>query len=187
MATVLLGSLNFYSISQHDLLVAKYNTLVDQYNNLISHRDPSLKANVFFIYETFGADAYLAEGNVITNIGENETRDRFSGNGTHQFVGWLAVGNTTGTLQTKTQQDTQYGDRYIGTIINWTNSGDEAFNNTRKWQFTETVTLDSASIHWNATGDNTMYGIANFPDGAQIFHIGENLTVRYILTYNAND
>lgn len=153
------------------------------------HKNPTLRANVFLIYEKFGANAKLEQGNVITNKGEILTRDAFA-LGWDQNVTKLAVGNASGTLQTKTVLDDVYNDptdgQYpTGTVARWSNGGDAAYNCTFKWTFEETVTLDAAAIYtWNTTW---AYAIANFPSGSQTFNNGENLTVRWVITFDAND
>lgn len=145
-----------------------------------------LRANVFIGYELFDGGAQMQMPNVITNIGEQQIRARCSTNGTYVAFYWISIGNATGTLQTKTQLDAQYSRAY-GAIVEWTNGGDAAFNVTYKWTFTGTVNLDAAGSHWAGSGDSNMAAIANFPTGAQTFNSGENLTVRWVWTFNAND
>ena len=150
------------------------------------YQRPSMKANVFLVFETFSGKAQVQTSNVITDIGENYTRNAFSGNSSGLYaVQWISIGNASGTLQTKTQLDSEYS-RQFGTVANWTNSGDYAFNCTYKWTFTETINLNCAGGHWNSTGNNNLYAVANFPDGAVTFNNNENLTVRWVYTYNCN-
>ena len=48
----------------------------------------------------------------------------------------------------------------------------------------ETVNLNAAASYMGKT--TYAYALANFPGGAQTFNHGENLTVRFVFTYNAN-
>lgn len=147
-------------------------------------RKTSLKANVFFVYELQEGTSNLEVHNVITNIGENYTRNAFSVNSTLYAVQWISIGNATASTSL-TQLTTEY-DRKQGTLANWTNSGDSAFNCTYKWTFTETVNLNCAGGHWGPSGNNNLYACANFPDGDVTFNSGENLTVTWVYTYNCN-
>lgn len=145
--------------------------------------------NVEYVFETWDGTFVFAKHNVITNIGENFTRDAFS-QGNEENATKLAVGNVTGTLQTKTTLDAVYADptdgSYVeGTIVEWLSSGDSAYNCTHKWTFEETVDLDGAALY---IGNTTFcLAIANFPGGSQSFSSGENLTVRWTPVYDAND
>jgi hypothetical protein len=149
-----------------------------------SYHRSTMKANVFFAFETFHGEGEFYTHNVITNIGENYTRNAFSGNQWLYAVAWISIGNAIASTSL-TQLTTEY-DRQLGTIANWTNNGDYAFNATYKWTFTETVTLDCAGLHWASSGDNNLYAVANFPDGSQKFNSDENMTATWVLTYNCN-
>lgn len=170
---LIMGMASGYAISQIEVVTVKKQT--------------TLKANVFLVYELFDGKTTLEVPNAITNIGENETRDRFSENctTTDYALYWISIGNVSGTLTTKTQLDSQYK-REKGSIAEWTNAGDSALNCTYKFQFTETQNINGAGWHWDGTGNNNMYAVANFPTGAQTFINGENLTIRWIGTYNGN-
>jgi len=151
-----------------------------------SIRTKRVTANVFLVFETFEGGARLETSNVITNIGENRTGVYHSQNQSSIYaVQWISIGNASGTLQTKTQLDSEY-DRQQGSIVEWMNDNDFAFNCTYKWTFTETINLNCVGGHWNSTGNNNLYAIANFPDGAVTFNNNENLTGRWIYTYNCN-
>jgi len=150
------------------------------------YRKPNMKANVFLIFETFEGKAKVQTSNVITDIGENRTGIYHSQNQTSIYaVLWISIGNASGTLQSKTELDSEY-DRQQGSTVEWMNDNDFAFNCTYKWTFTETINLNCAGGHWNYTGNNNLYAIANFPDGAVTFNNNENLTVRWVYTYNCN-
>jgi len=141
------------------------------------------KANVFLEYELFSGQSNLEVHNVVTDIGEQQIRNRCSGNGT--FVGFffISIGNATASTSL-TELTTEY-DRQLGVIVNWTYSGDAALNCTCKWTFTETVNLNCAGSHWATSGDNNMGACANFPS-AQTFNANENLTARWVWIFNAN-
>lgn len=146
---------------------------------------PRPRSNVFFVFERFSGTSYLDLSNVVTNIGENQTRERFSTNcsATDYALYWISIGNCS-AAQTRTQLTTQH-DRDKGTIVEWMNSGDAALNCTYKWEFASTVRLNATGWHWSNTGDNNLYSVASFAD--QTFNNGENLTVRWVGTFNAND
>jgi len=151
---------------------------------LRQHGVTSARANVFFIMERFDGPAVLQVGNVITDIGENYTRCAFSRGGTWSNVTYISIGNATASASL-TILTSEY-DRQKGTIAEWINGGDYAFNCTYKWTFSATVTINAAGAHWESTGDGNMYAVANFPNGNQTFNANENLTVRWVFTYNAN-
>ena len=78
------------------------------------HHNPTLKANVFIIFETANGQDEFAAGNAITNIGENYTRCAFSRGGTWSKVEYISIGNATASASL-TQLTTEY-DRKQGTI-----------------------------------------------------------------------
>jgi len=145
--------------------------------------------NVEYVFETWDGVFVFSKHNVITDTAEKHTRNAFS-RGNEENATKLAVGNVTGTLQTKTTLDAVYNDptdgQYVeGAIVIWESGGDSAYNCTWKWTFEETVNLDGAALY---IGNTTfVYAIANFPGGAQTFNNGENLTVRWTPVYDAND
>jgi len=142
------------------------------------------KANIFIGYELFNGNNELKTHNVVTDIGELQIELRQSTNGTYVYFGYISIGNATAS-QTLTELTQEY-DRQAGTIVRWTNGGDSAFNCTYKWTFTETVSLNCAGNHWAISGNNNMGAVANFPSGAQVFNANENLTARWVWTFNAN-
>ena len=148
----------------------------------------TVRDNLFFIIEKYDGVCVLETSNIITDKGEEHTMQAFSrGHGVN--VTKIALGNVTGTLQTKTALDAVYDDptdgQYCeGTIVEWQNAGDWAYNCTFKWTFEESVTLNASAFY---IGNTTYcYAIAQFPGGPDSFINGENLTVRWIPTYNAN-
>jgi hypothetical protein len=143
------------------------------------------RANVFVGYELFGGSTELSTHNVVTDIGEAQIRTRGSTGATYVAFSYISIGNATAG-QTLTQLTTQYA-RELGAVVDWTNAGDSAFNVTYMWTFSETVNLNCAGNHWASSGDGNMGAVAGFPSGAQTFNSGENLTVRWVWTVNAND
>ena len=141
------------------------------------------KANVFLTYELFSGESNLDIHNVVTDIGEVEIATRCYVNGTYTGFYWISIGNATASTSL-TQLTTEY-DRQLGSIVNFTYSGDKAFNVTYKWTFTETVILDCAGSHWASSGNNNMGACANLPE-AQTFNANENLTARWVWIFNAN-
>jgi len=152
------------------------------------HQESRPRVNLYLIFERADGTSYLDVGNIIVDKGELLTRNSFSRivsiNATK-----LAVGNITGLDQTDTVLTDVYADptdgSYVeGTIVEWANAGDYAYNCTWKWTFEETVTLDAAAAYFGNT--TFAYSMANFPTGQETFNNNENLTVRYVHTYNAN-
>lgn len=146
-------------------------------------RGPYGEGNVFVFCETSEGSWWLESGNVITNIGEDYTRDAFSQGGVAN-VTYISIGNVTAGV-TKTQLDSEY-DRQMGSISEWENSGDYAFNVTYTWMFTETQRIDGAGAHWASGGDGNLYACANFAGGAVTFNDNDNCTVVWVFTYDCN-
>ena len=155
----------------------------------IMQQNPTGEANVEYVFECFDGTRIIHKHNVITDISENHTRNAFA-YGNEQNASCLTVGNASGTLQTKTVLDAVYDDPTDGQYIYptptiWLNSGDAAYNVTFKWTFEETVNLNSSALYLGNT--TYAYAIAQFPAGSQGFSSGENLTVTWTVTYDAND
>lgn len=143
---------------------------------------------IFYIFETSSGKATIeAEAhNVITDIGENRTRCLISRNTTAENgVLWISIGNATAATGL-TQLTTEYA-RAEGTVTEWTNGGDSAYNLTYKFTFAETVNINCAGSHWSNTGDGNLYAVANFGGGAQTFNSNDNATIVWVKTYNCND
>ena len=150
----------------------------------------AIKHNVYVIYERFTGTQTFSLSNIITHDGENFTRDAFTDGASVSQVSYIGVGNNTSVSASDTNIDTLHvgWGRQNGTIVKWINSGDSAFNCTYKFLFNATVNLNSAGSWWeNGTGNNEMYAIANFGGGAQTFNNGENLTIRWVYTYDAQN
>lgn len=154
---------------------------------LLLHQESRSHDNLFLIFEKMDGTSYYDLGNLITDKGETLSRNSAS-RIVSINVSKLAVGNITGLDQTDTVLDNVYADptdgSYVeGTIVEWTNVGDFAYNCTWQWTFEETVRLDAAAAYFGNT--TFAYSMANFPE-ATTFNSGENLTVRFVHTYNGN-
>lgn len=159
------------------LLSASYITTFTTY---------TIKDNVFIVIERPSGKATFSSHNVITDIGENRTGEFHNSNTTSaNGVLWISIGNATAAAGL-TQLTSQYGSRFLGTVQNWTNSGDFAYNITYTHMFSETQNINCAGAHWADTGDNTLYAVANFGGGATTFNSNDNLTITWVFTFNCN-
>lgn len=151
-----------------------------------SRRASITKDNVFIVIEKPGFNARFSQHNVITNIGENRTGEFHNSNTTSENgVLWISIGNAT-AISSLTQLTSQYGSRFLGTVQNWTNGGDFAYNITYTHQFSETQNINCAGAHWNDTGNGNLYAVANFGGGATTFNNNDNLTITWVFTFDCN-
>jgi hypothetical protein len=149
------------------------------------HKPQHVGANVFVTVETPMGVQAVSVGNVITDIGEQEAAKRFQSTGTYNATKYISIGNAT-VSQTLTKLTVEF-DRQEGTVSNlWIYNGDAAFNVTKKFTFTGTVTLNAVGIHWNPTvgSDGNMYACANFQQTT--FGANWNLTITWILVFDGN-
>jgi len=143
----------------------------------------SIGANVFITIETPMGIREIPIHNVITDIGEQQAAERFRTDGSYTALKYISIGNATASASL-TQLTTEYT-RAEGTISDlWTYNGDSAFNCTKKFTFTETVTLNAAGWHWASTGNNNMYAVANFDQTT--FQANWNLTITWIGVFDGN-
>lgn len=155
-------------------------------NYLTATTSYTIKDNVFIVIERPSGTARFSQHNVITDIGENRTGEFHNSNTTSQNgVLWISIGNATAGTGL-TQLTSQYGSRFLGTVQNWTNSGDFAYNITYTHMFTETQNINCAGAHWSNTGDGNLYAVANFGGGATTFNSNDNLTITWVFTFNCN-
>lgn len=160
-------------------------TLFGAFLSVPIHKTVTLKANVFAISERYSGTSELQQHNVITNIGENRTGEFLNTNTTSAYgVLWISIGNATASASL-TQLTTEYT-RSLGTVNNWTNGGDFAYNLTHKFTFAETVNINAAGAHWSNAGDGNMYSVANYLGGAETYNSGENLTIIWVFTSDCN-
>jgi hypothetical protein len=149
---------------------------------LTGHKTPKVVGNVYVTIES-PMDVYdFCEGNVITDIGENATRYGVCNVAVN--VNYIAVGNST-IDQTKTKLDTEYTRSAADSRDFWASSGDYAFNITKKFTFTETVTLNAVAAHWSATANaDDAYALAAITQTT--FGPNWNLTITWVFIYDAN-
>jgi len=97
---------------------------------------------------------------------------------------YISIGNATASASL-TQLSTEYT-RAEGTVSDlWLYNGEDyAFNCTKKFTFTETVTLNAAGWHWASSGDNNMYAVANFDETT--FQANWNLTITWVGVFDGN-
>jgi len=157
--------------------------------SIFPHGIVNAKDNVLVFYERqVGNDVVTGQfliGNTITDIGENETRTRWSTNGTYVNIGWISLGNATPAV-TLTQLTTQYTRETATINTPFTYGSHSSFNVTKKYTFTETVWLNAAGAHWAYTGDNNLYACAYLQAGgaALEWNLNDNVTVTWIFTYS---
>lgn len=160
-------------------------------NPVVEHFDP--KVNVYMEVvkgEGAGATATLYSGNLITDIGENYTRDAcltLDGNTTEWAISLSNVGNP---LVSWTELDTEVAangfTRAAGDVVVWTNGGDSAFNVTHTFTASGTQQLQTAGLNWDDTAesDGNLFAAATFTQTT--FEASDTLTVKWIITFNAN-
>ena len=141
-------------------------------------------ANVFVTIETPMGIRSIPIHNVITNIGEQQAAERFRTGGSYTALEYISIGNATASASL-TQLSSEYA-REQGTVSSlWLYNGEDyAFNCTKKFTFSETVTLNAAGWHWAASGDNNMYAVANFDQTT--FQPNWNLTITWVGVFDGN-
>ncbi|RLG99274.1 hypothetical protein DRO19_02715 [Candidatus Bathyarchaeota archaeon] len=156
-------------------------------NLMMLNRRPSrtvVGANVFVTVETPMGVQAIPIHNVITNIGEQQAAERFRTDGSYTALKYISIGNATASASL-TQLSSEYT-RVEGTVSSlWQYNGEDyAFNCTKKFTFTETVTLNAAGLHWATSGDNNMYAVANFDQTT--FQNNWNLTITWVVVFDGN-
>jgi len=148
------------------------------------HKIPKVTGNVYVTIESPMGVYDALEGNVITDIGENATMYGVCNAAVN--VNYIAIGNST-IAQTKTKLDTEYTRATADSRVFWTSNGDSAFNITKKFTFTENVTLNAAAAHWSGTANaNDCYALAAITQTQTTFQSGWNLTITWVFIYDAN-
>lgn len=139
-------------------------------------------ANVYVTIETATGVQDVPIHNVITAIGEQQVATRMRVSGSYNPVQFISIGNATASRSlTKL---TQEHSRAQGTVSSlWSYGGYAAFNVTKKFTFTGTVTLNACGAHWEGTAnsDNNMYAVANFQQTT--FQQNWNLTITWIFVF----
>ena len=158
----------------------------------LGHRSPQAQVNVYVLKETPNGIEELVSGNVITDIGERYIRNilGFDNATSNNATKWIALGNSTiDQTYTKlvTEATTTGFTRALGTVVAWVNSGDYAYNVTKKFTATGTIAINAASAQWNDSpnSDNNMFALASL-GGTESFQLNWNCTIKWVITWNAN-
>jgi hypothetical protein len=160
-------------------------------NNIFSKHQPMGSfANVFFTIESPMGIYDLQTSNLITDIGEEEVAERMRINDTYTAVEWISLSNDASPDESWTElptEETLYGSaRALGTVsAQWLYGGvDSAYNVTKKFTFTDDITLQCAGGNWASSGDNNLYSAAAFTQTA--FANNWNLTITWVYVFNGN-
>lgn len=150
---------------------------------------PYTQDNVYILKETPTGTELIATHNVLTDIFERVARNEFGfDNATYGITDYISLGNSS-IDQTNTQLDTEATTdgfaRAQGTVTAWTNSGDKAYNVTKKFTATGTIAINSAGLHWASSGDGNLCALASL-GGTQTFENNWNCTIVWVITYNYN-
>lgn len=159
----------------------------------LGHRDPQLKANVFYFFETAKGSYSGGSGNLITNIGERYVRNILgfqNASGTENATKWISLSNVGSPLVTWTELNTEvtangFG-RALGTVTAWNNGTDYAYNVSKKFTATGTQQLQTAGLQWSgvASSDNNLFSADTFTQTT--FEANDNLTITWVITWDAN-
>lgn len=158
----------------------------------IGHKDPSPKANLVLLFETSRGSWSGGSGNLITNIGERLPRNilGFDNVTAHNATKWISLSNVGSPLVTWTELDTEVNangfSRALGTVTTWMNGTDYAYNVSKKFTASGTQQLQTAGLQWNDTpvSDNNLFSCATFTQTT--FESGDNLTITWVITWDAN-
>lgn len=165
-------------------------------NRLLAHKNPQPEVNLWVFKETPEGITTLVGGNIITDLAERNMRNVHGfDNETDYITKWISLGNST-ILQTKTKLDDEalVGDggggfvRAEGSVVAWVNGGDFAYNVTKKFTALGNIAVDAAGLQWLVTSgsDNNLFALASL-GGTQSFQNNWNCTIRWVVTWNAND
>jgi len=157
------------------------------------HRSPKVNVNLFVIHESVSGKEEITSGNVMTNIAENNLRDRLAfGNSTlgTNMTDYLSTGNSTVAatltkITTECDNSSAFG-RKQGTVSAWYNGTDYAYNVTATWTANATVTIDTIGLNWfwSDGSDNNLFAVAAITQTA--FAVSDNCTAIYVITIDAN-
>jgi len=159
-------------------------------NMPVPHRNPKISANVYITENVNGVSAEIYSGNLITDLGEEFTRDLLIGDDAFDDVWGISLSNDATPLVSWTVLPNEVVangfDRAEGTVTDWTNSGDYAFNVTKTFTASDTQQLQCAGLNWNDGDavDNYLFAAATFTQTT--FEASDTLTVTWVITVNAN-
>lgn len=154
------------------------------------HKNPKVSVNVFVFHESLDGKTVLASGNLITDIGEAYIRNSISGGEGQNVTKYISLSNDASPAAAWTKLPNELAasgfTRALGTVVNWTYSGDYAFNVTKKFTATGSVTAQCAGLNWSptASSDNNLFAAAAFTQTA--FSSGDNCTIVWMIVFNAN-
>ena len=155
-----------------------------------SHK--TAKVNAFLFFETARGSWSGESGNLITNIGEQYVRNiiGFDNVTNNNATKWISLSNVGSPLVTWTELDTEVNangfSRALGTVAAWANGTDFAYNVSNKFTASGSQQLQTAGLQWNDTpvSDNNLFAAATFTQTT--FASGDNLTITWVITWDAN-
>jgi hypothetical protein len=158
--------------------------------NFYQHGRLKITANVY-VFKESPEGIELILGNTLTDWLERDVRNIIGfANGSTVAYKYITLGNSS-IAQTKTILDTEattsgFG-RALGTVTAWESGTDFAFNVTKKFTATGTITINACGLQNSATpeADNTLGALASL-GGSQTFLANWNCTIVYSLIFNFN-
>lgn len=175
------------------LLCLAVGGIVFSQNFFSHHRNPRVSANVYVFIETPEGIDEVASGNVIVDGAERYVRNILGNNNetTHNATQWISLGNST-IAASKTKLDSEattagFTRAANDTYVAWINSGDYAYNVTKKFTATGNIQVNATGLHYHPTSDsdNNLFALASL-GGDQAFQNNWNCTIVWVITWNAN-
>jgi hypothetical protein len=156
------------------------------------HKDPSVSYNVYVFKDGIEIDE---AGNTITDIGETWLRSWLGSAGADNTTArsaaqYISLSNDGSASAAWTELPTEIAadgfTRAVGDVVEWTNSGDAAFNVTKTFTASGTQELQTAGLQWDdlAESDNNLFAAADFTQTT--FNSDDTLTITWVITVNAN-
>lgn len=157
-----------------------------------THQNPQAKDNVYVFKESPEGIDLIGSGNLITDIGERYVRNilGFDNVSSNNATKWISLGNSS-IVATNTKLDTEATatgfTRALGAVTAWVNSGDYAYNVTKKFTATGNIRINATALHWNSTSnsDGNAFAMASL-GGYEDFENNWNCTIVWVVTWNAN-
>ena len=160
---------------------------------ILGHKDGEYNANLVLLFETSRGSWSDGSGNLITDIGERYVRNiiGFDNQTANNATKWISLSNVGSPLDTWTELNTEINangfTRALGTVTTWMNGTDYAFNVSKKFTASGTQQLQTAGLQWNDTpeSDLNLFACATFTQTT--FESNDNLTITWVITFDAND